>query len=214
MNVSTLARIGSLLALGAALSIVWFGTVVHRETGALVLTLGLLSLGLVSASSLCFLFALAKYVQGQHPQSKPVNAQAPARVDGEYVARYSWADRAVALAIAVFFGGLTALLWLRSARPQMTGGCGLLFAWATFYAAHITGTQIRFTRQGFIARVSWLRNISESYDGVECISGRRGTLKVQFSDGRSLKFHTGLGNPDMVIAHLKAKCPESIHLQA
>ena len=135
------------------------------------------------------------------------------RIEGEYVAKYSWSDRAIALAIAAFFGGLTFLFWSRSARPQVVIGCGLLFAWAMFYAAHVTGTIIRFTRQGFVGRISWLRSVSEPYDGVEHISGRSGTLKVQFSDGRSLKFHTGMGNPDVVIARLKARCPQSVQLE-
>ncbi len=193
MNSSKLARVGLVMALGAALAILWFTTVVRRESGVLVLCLGLLSLGLVSASSLCLLFALARFVQARHPRSKSTDAPAPVSIDGEYVARYAWSDRAIALAIAGFFGGLTTLFWLRSARPQTTIVCGLLFVWATFYAAHITGTRIRFTRHGFVARISWLRNVSEPYDGVERISRRPGTLRVQFSDGPITEIPFGPG---------------------
>ena len=71
MNVSGLTKVGLLLGFGAALSIVSFMTVVRRETGVLVLFLGLLSLGLISASSLCLLFALARYVQARHSRSGP-----------------------------------------------------------------------------------------------------------------------------------------------
>lgn len=213
MNLSGLTKAGLFLALGAVLSLVWFGDVVQQQTGRLVLFLGLLSLGLISVSSLCLLLALARFVQSRHPQGKKSNAQLHHKVDGEYEARYSWPDRIVALALVVFFGGLTWLFWIRSGKPHVIVGCAILFGWTAYYAAHITGTCIKFTRQGFTARISWVRSVSEPYAAVQRISGKPGTLRVQFRGGQSLKFHSGLGNPDIVIAFLRKKCPTSIHLE-
>ncbi len=214
MRVSSLTKAGLFLTLGAVLSLVWFAGVVRQQSDGLVLFLGLLSLGFVSASSLCLLLALARYIQSRHPRCQKRAAQVRLKVDGEYEARYSWSDRIVALALVAFFGGLTLLLWMRSGKPHVIVGCAILFGWTAFYAVHITGTCIRFTRQGFTARISWVRNVSEPYAAVQSISGKPGTLRVQFSDGQSLKFHSGLGNPDLVIACLRAKCPGSIQLES
>jgi len=87
------------------------------------------------------------------------------------------------------------------------------FGGALLYAVHMMTTCVRFTRQGFVARLPWFRKLDEPYERVQRISGKPGTLRIQFSDGRTLRLHSGWGDPDAVIAHLQAHCPESVHLE-
>jgi hypothetical protein len=135
------------------------------------------------------------------------------RIGGEYIAEYSFGDRLTGLAIAGFYGALTIFFLLRSARLQAVALCLVFAGWAVFYAVHVTVTRIRFTQDGLVARLPWFRQLSEPYARVQRISGKPGTLKIEFSDGRSLKLHSGLGDADTVIAYLQAHCPESVHLE-
>jgi hypothetical protein len=109
----------------------------------------------------------------------------------EYVAEYSRSDRATALLIAGSFGALTVLFVLRSTKPGVIALCTAFFLAAVLYAADIMTARVRFTREGFVARRLWFRELHEPYDRVQRISGRPGTLKVQFSDGRSLNLPPG-----------------------
>jgi hypothetical protein len=113
----------------------------------------------------------------------------------------------------IFFGALVVFFLFRSARPQAIVVSAALFSFAAIYFLHVTGTRIRFAKEGFIARVSWFRQVSGRYAEVRRISGKPGTVKIEFSDGRSLKFHPGLGDPDKVIAYLQARCPQSVDLK-
>jgi hypothetical protein len=133
-------------------------------------------------------------------------------VQREYVAEYSWTDRSIALAMAIFFGALLVFFLLRADRFPIIVISAVMFSFTIFYLLHVTGTRIQFSKDGFVARISWFRHFSGRYDQVQRISSKPGTLKVEFADKRSLKFHPGLGDPDKVIAYLRARCPESVHL--
>jgi hypothetical protein len=137
---------------------------------------------------------------------------AQVNTEGEYIARYSSADCGVATGMTAFFCALT-IFFLQSGHLRAIAISGILFAWSAVYTLHITGTRIRFAKQGFVARVSWFRRFSAPYAEVQSITARLATLTVRFSDGRSLKFHSGLGDPDTVIAYLQARCPESVELR-
>jgi hypothetical protein len=76
----------------------------------------------------------------------------------------------------------------------------------------VIGTRILFADKGFVARVSWFRRFTAHYKDVQRVSSKPGTVKIEFSDGHSLNFHPGLGDPDKVIAYLRARCPETMEL--
>jgi hypothetical protein len=165
---------------------------------------------LIFGSSICLFSALAAFIKRRQPPGQIAHSVA---VDGEYVAEYSRSDRATALFIAAFFGVLTTFILLRSTTPGIVALSATFFGGAVLYAVHIMTTSVRFTRQGFVARLPWFRKLEERYERVQRISGKPGTLRIQFSDGRTLRLHSGLGDPDTVIAHLQAHCPESVHLE-
>jgi hypothetical protein len=200
------------MAACALASVVSFVRTVHVHAGVVKLWLGLLSLALIWGTSLCLLFALAGFLRVRQQRSRATGSATAVKTDGEYVAHYSRMDRGVALAVAVVFGTLTIFFWLRTSRPEATALAASVFCWAVFNAVQVTATRVRFNGQGIIARTLF-RRISEPYRSVQRISGRPGTVRVHFSDGRSLSLHPGLGNPDVVIAYLHAHCPESVHLE-
>ena len=134
-------------------------------------------------------------------------------VEREYVAAYSRADQGIALTLAAFFGALTAFFVWRSTRLEGSVLSALLFCGTISYAIEMIATRVRFTRQGFVARLSWFRHLQEPYERVERISGKPGTLTIHFSDGQLLKLHSGLGDADTVIAYLQAHCPESVRIE-
>lgn len=125
---------------------------------------------------------------------------------GEYLAKYSVGDRAAALGIAAACSALAALLVVRSAS-WVTISISIIHAsWAVFYLIQVTLTEVLFTDTGLIARLPFRRELSRSYGDVKRITGRRGTVKVEFSDGQALKLHTGLGSADVVISYLREHC--------
>ena len=205
----TLALVGVCLGLGSAMSVFGLVNAVHHESGDPILWFGLLSVTLIFGSSLCLFSALAAFIKQRRTTERTARG---VTTDADYVAEYSGSDRVTALLIAVFFGVLTVFLVWRSAKPGMIALSGMLFGGGVLYAVHMVTTCVRFTRDGFVARLPWFRTIQEPYERVQRISGKPGTLTIQFSDGPVLRLHSGLGDPDVVIAHLQARCPESVHL--
>jgi hypothetical protein len=203
--------IGLFLALGATVSILQLVNAVHHESGELILWLAWLSITLIFASSLCLFSALYAFLRGRLRRTEPVARKVA--TNSEYVAQYSRSDRATALVIACSLGLLTAFFSLHSKKPGIIALSATFFGAAVLYAVHTVTTRVMFTHQGFVARFSWFRELREPYDRVQRISGRPGTLKIQFSDGRQLKLHSGMGDPETVIAHLQARCPETVHLE-
>jgi hypothetical protein len=198
------------LGLGAVATILALAHVVHHDSGNLILWLGWLSVTLILGSSLCLFFALSALIR-QRKRSR-VQIQRGISTDQEYVAQYSSSNRITALLLVGLFGFLTAFLFVRSTSPSIIALSATFFGGTIFYAVHIMATSVRFTQKGFVARLPWFRRLEEPYDCVQRISGRPGTVSVHFIDGRSLKFHSGLGDPDTVIAYLRVRCPESINL--
>jgi len=205
---SKLALVGGALAAASALSVVCLTSSLRRETGVVILWLGWLSLGLIVASALCLLSALAAFLQ---TRKKTVSATVEAkrvRIDHEYLAEYSRADRAVALGIAIFFAALTSFFVFRSANWKATSLSSAFLCWSLFHLIHVTFTRVTFTDSGLAARLPWRRPFSKPYDEVKRIVSKPGTLKVEFSDGRSLGLHPGVGSADVVISFLQTHCSE------
>jgi len=209
-HMSGLAWLGAGLIAGAIVSVALLVHAVSSNAGPPVLWLGLLSLGLISGGSLCLLLAVARFFEHRR---RPRTSPAQVNTHGEYVAEYSWADRGIAMGMTIFFGALVVFFLSRSGRSQAIVVSAALFSFAAIYSLHVTGTRIRFAKEGFIGRVSWFRQVSGLYVEVRSVSAKPGTVKIEFSDGRSLKFHPGLGDPDKVIAYLQARCPESVDLR-
>lgn len=105
------------------------------------------------------------------------------------------------------------MLLLRSKRWDLIILVASLFVWNLVYAIHIGTTLVKFTRTGFEAQLSWFRELHEPYDRVLRITGKPRTLTIHFSDGRSLKLHSGLGDPNTIISLLQARCPEAVELE-
>jgi len=205
---SGLAQLGVGLTVAATISVLALLRAVSSRSGPIVLWTGLLSAGLISGGSLCLLLALVKYFQARR---QPSTTPTFINTDSEYVAEYSWGDRGVGIGLTVFFGALV-IVFLRAARIYGLAISAAAFSWAAIYLVHTTGTRIVFAKNEFVARISWFRQFSRRYSDVRRVSGKPGTLKLEFSDGRALKFHSGLGDPDVVIAYLQARCPESLKI--
>jgi hypothetical protein len=208
---SKLVWAGVCMAVGASVSILAMVRAVHGNDASM-LWFGELSVTLIFGSSLCLFFALARLIQSR--KRLPMATMSPVTVslDEEYTAEYSWGDRIIALGLALFFGWLTAFFLLRSAKLRPTILSAIFFCWAAWYVVHTTGTRVGFSRQGIVARLSWFRELSEPWASVIRISSKPGTLKIEFTDGRSLKLRSGLGDANTVVAHLQARCPNSVHV--
>ena len=94
--------------------------------------------------------------------------------------------------------------------PVIMFGAGMIFF--ILYAIHVWGTEIRFTPSGFVARRPMSPELLEPYSHVKRIKVRTGTLTVEFSGGQKIYFHRGLGDPDIVVELLQARCPASVRV--
>lgn len=200
------------LALGAVGG--WFGLVYAREHGSYgtLLWWGYLTLGLAVGSTLCVAVPLARRVEARANHRVGPRATLH-RPKGEYIARYSMQDRVIAVILAILFGGLTVFIVLRSNRMLMQVVAVTIFCGLVANVLHVIATRVRFTDDRITARLAWFRSISEPYTAVKKLRSMPGTVRIQFSDGRSLKLHPGLGDPDRVIGYLRTHCPESVELE-
>jgi len=205
---SGLVRIGVVLSAGAIVSLVLFLRTNHSRLGPLALWLGIVSLVLVATAVLCLTIAAVRRFESRR-QSRSLD---DIPTDEDYVAEYSRADRALAIVLTAFSIGLFTIFILRRGHLPAIIISALLVAGTTCALIEVTGTRILFTHIGFVARVYWVRRFTARYADVRRISSKPGTVKVEFVDGRSLNFHTSLGDPDRVIAYLRARCPESVEL--
>ena len=81
------------------------------------------------------------------------------------------------------------------------------------YAIHVFVTRVSFTADGFVAHRVWRGTLREPYDGVVSISGKPATITIHFADGKAIRLHSGMGDPDIVVAILRARCPRSVRLR-
>lgn len=199
--------LSALLGMGAGLSVL--GLILARRRGDenALLWLGLLAVSLWFGTLLCLALKVSRIVEARKRRNIDIR---PGRIrtDAEYIAEYSGRDRGTAIALALFFGILTAFLALRSTTGAVLSGA--VFCWSAWYVMQVTSTRVHFTRERIIARLPWFREISEPYGSVLRLHSRPGTVDLQFSDGRSLKLHSGLGDPDVILAYLDAHCPPSV----
>jgi len=205
---SLLARTGAVMAVGAVISLVMFVHAVSTKAGAFVPLTGVLSLLLITGCSLCLALALVKYFEARRcaPRSAYVSTK------GDYVAEYSWGDRIAASFFTIFCGGLLSFFLLQESHLRYIAISAVLFCGMIYCTLEVTGTRVRFTDQGFVARLFWFRHISARYTDVRRVSLMPGLVKVEISDGRSLRLYSTLGKPGKIIAYLRARCPRSVDL--
>jgi hypothetical protein len=200
------------LALGAVGA--WFGLVDAREHGnyGALLWWGYLTLGLVVGSTLCIAVPLARRVDVR-ANCRRESGPALHRPKGEYVARYSTQDRVIAVFLAILFGALTVFIVLHSNRTLMQVVAVTIFCSLVANVLNVIATTVRFTDDCIAARLPWFRSISQPYTAVKKLRAMPGTVHIHFSDGRSLKLHPGLGDPDHVIGYLRTHCSNSVELE-
>jgi len=182
-----------------------------RERGAetAVLVFGLLTVTLWFGATLWS--ALRIYFWTERRKTRPAEVRPISiEIPPTYTARYGAQDRSIALLMALFFGALTAFF---ASHPYNIRGLLISTGFCCFsvgYAAHMIFSSVVFTRERITARILWRDRISEPYSKLRRASSKPGTLTLQFSDGRSLKLYSGLGDPDMVIAYLSKYAPRHV----
>jgi len=134
--------------------------------------------------------------------------------EGDYLARYPWGHRALATFCALFFAALLTFFIIRAAKTSAIALSALMFAGTLYLLIEVSGTRIRFTDEGFIVRQFWFRRFSERYTDVIRVSLDPRSVRVEFADGRCVKFYPALGDQDKVIAYLEARLPESVPVEA
>jgi MFS family permease len=189
----------------------WLGLVHARGHGDYtpLLWWGLLVLVLAVGSMLCLAVPLVRRIEARAVRPA-VTSAARSQPNGEYVARYSPQDQVIAIILTILFGCITVFMLVRSHRTFFQVAFVALLCGLIAYAMQVTTTNIRFTNDRIIARLPWFRTISKPYTAIERLQSKPGTIRIQFTDGRSLNLHSGLGDPDLVVGYLQAHCPESI----
>jgi hypothetical protein len=200
----------AVLILGSALS--GFGVVFARGHGyeGALRWLGFLTVTLWFGGLVCLGMKVLQVTENRKRQRTPPNRVS---TKGEYVAEYSVQNRGVAIGLAAFFGVLTAFLEVRSTHTTGVLISAAFFCFFIWYAVQVIVTRVHFAKDRIIARLPWSRGLSEPYWSVLQLRPKPGTLDVQFSDGRSLKLHSGLGDPDIILAYLHEHCPPSVRLE-
>jgi hypothetical protein len=198
------------LAVGAIVG--WTSLVSARERGdfAAVAWFGYLVLGLAFGSLLCVAIPLVLQIQAQGDGSAH-EVRELSSFNDDYLAKYSFQDKIIAVTLVVFWGFLTLSLLLRSRLTAEILAPLILGVGALWYAIHVTTTSILFTKEYIIAQLPGFRTVSEPYDAIRKVQAKPGTVRIQFLDGRSLKLHPGLGDPDLVIGYLQARCPKHVY---
>jgi len=192
----------------------WFGLVHAREKGnyGVLLWLGFLVLALAVGSMLSLAVPLIRRIEDRAGQ-RGGHSTTPPPPDGDYVARYSAQDQIITIILSILFGALTLFVCFRSHGTPLQIAFITIFCGLIAYAVQVTSTSIRFTNERITARLPWFRSFSEPYAAIERLQSKPGTIRIQFSDGRSLSLHSGLGDPDLVISYLQTHCPESAELE-
>jgi lysylphosphatidylglycerol synthetase-like protein (DUF2156 family) len=196
------------MAVGAAISIALFVHAVSSNTRTLVPFTAVLSLILITGCSLFLALAAVKFFEARRSAPRP----AYIRTEGDYTAEYSWGDRIAASFFTILCAGLLCFFLVRGGHFRSIAISAALFCGMVYCTLEATGTRIRFTDQGLVARVFWIRHLAARYTDVRRVSLKPGVLKVEFSDGRSLRLYSALGKPGKVLAYLRARCPKSVGL--
>lgn len=197
--------------ISAALAVItipsWFGLVSARERGDFEVLLGwaYLTLGLAVGSALCLAVPLVRMMEARTKNRRGCDAGRPSLVD-PYTARYSNQDRAIAIILALLAGALAFFMVFHSLHRWAQLFAIVMFCVLLVNVVNVTVTSICFTNDRIIARLPWSRAISEPYTAVERIQPKAGSLRIEFSNGRSLHVHPGLGDPDIVISYLQEQC--------
>lgn len=195
----------ALLIVGSALS--GAGVVFARHQGYrhAVLWLGFLTVTLWFGALMCIGL---KFLQITEIRKRRRVSSSHISIDAEYVAEYCSRDRAAGLALTAFFGGLLVFLVLRSGRMPGIVICVGFFCFFAWYSVQLMVTRVTFTKEQIVARLPLFREVSEPYASVVGFRCKTGTLLLHFVDGKKLKLHSGLGEPEVVLAHLHSHCPE------
>ena len=202
-----LGSLSAFFGMGTGLGVLSLVLARRRGDENALLWLGLLALSLWFLALLCLALKVFRMVEGRKRRNNDVGPRR-IRTDAEYVAEYSIGDRRTAIALTLFFGVFTAFLAFRSTMGAALSGA--VFCWSAWYVMEVTATRVHFTSERIIARLPWFREIAEPYSSVLRLRCSPGSVDLQFSDGRSLKLHPGLGDPDVILAYLHAHCPPSV----
>lgn len=194
-----------LLMLGSALSVL--GLVFARRHGYenTVLWLGFTTVTLWFVALVCLGF---KVFQITERRKRPRTPPRHISTDAEYVAEYSGGDRGIGLVLMAVFCALLIFLALRSSRMTAIAISAGFFCFFFWYSVQLIVTRVKFTRERIVARLPLFREISEPYAHVVRLRSKPGTLLVDFANGHRLKLHSGLGDPDIILAYLHSHCPE------
>jgi hypothetical protein len=203
--------ISAVLAVGAVGG--FFGLVNARERGdfGALQAFGYLVVTLAFGSMLSLALPLARLVGARGRRSSAARSEQSVPA-GDYLAKYSLGDQSMAVAMAFLFGVLAIYLSLRSHAIFGKAVSAAFFFLSVWYACHLIGTSVKFTGDRIVARLLWSRTISERYDAIERLQSRAGTVHIHFSDGRSLKLRSGLGDSCVVVGILRRRCLTSVHL--
>lgn len=183
--------------------------VAARERGGLeiaVLVFGLLSLTLLWGAFLWIGLKFYRWAEGRKARRARVGPNRT-EIPATYAAQYPVQDRVVAGFMAAFFSALTAFFVYDADHVGAVLISTFFFCFSLWYTAHLVVSRVLFTRDRVTARMLWRSEFSEPYSSLRRVSSKPGTLTLHFSDGRLMKLHTGMGDPDMVIAYLSSYAP-------
>lgn len=202
----TLALTGLCSGLGAAISTLLYLRPASKLEDLPSVWFGLIAVVLIALSSFCLLTALASVLARPTRESK--NQTVDAIADREYIARYTTSIRVSAIIMAVLYAVLTLLMIFYAGGPLLVAVGVSGFIVLVMHSIHVFGTSVRFTDSGFVGRSPFHSELRENYEDVRRITSRPGILRIGFADGRMLKIRAGLGDADVIISLLDARCPE------
>ena len=124
---------------------------------------------------------------------------------GGYRATYPVRYRIAFSLMTALYGLLTLFLLLQTHHlaVKFISSSLLLFCVVTLY--RFLFTTVCFTDKLIIVRLKFLTTFSESYEAVSAMHAQRGTLRIEFSDGRKVNLPSNLGDFAKITAILEKR---------
>jgi hypothetical protein len=184
----------------------WQGLVTARNSGDSEWTLifGFVCLFLLLATVQSVALPLIRRLENSPHKTAGDSAQ-HGLDHGEYIAKFSTQDRAVALILLGAFMVITAYLFIHPAPLYMrcvSVGMLTILLWIT---CRVSFTIVRFTSTQITVRIFPFGLYSESYSDVASLSAQPGNLQIRFGDGKSLNMWAGLGDAAKIAAILERR---------
>ena len=174
--------------------------IVSRQKGAhnMMVSFALLSFTLFFGALLSAGYKVFRAVEDRRIHAAPRLAH----LGNTYVAEYSIQSRAISLALVMFFAALTIFMTpLHSVSASVLSVFAIIFAW---HAVRVNVTRVEFGSNLISARLPWFKNISEPYENILRLDCNATTVNVQFSSGQVLTLDSQLGDPEVILEHLRA----------